>query len=149
MGGRGLRSTWLSLRANISGRWETGRLGCSGGPRLSSEHSAVLCQAVPVACLLFLQDFFPCSLEEGPPLVPRNKHCPIRCLPLLGLFLFLFLPWRQALWSCFPLRISTFSKVRAHCRSCPWAGGGREGGGRERRRKERKKESKLEKEEGS
>lgn len=26
--------------------------------RLSSEHSAVLCQAVPVACLLFLQDFF-------------------------------------------------------------------------------------------
>lgn len=31
------------------------------------------------------------------------------------------------------------NKVRAHCRSSPWAGGGREGGGRDGRRKERKK----------
>jgi hypothetical protein len=86
--------------------------------------------------------FFSYSLEEGPLLVPRNKHCPIRCLPLLGLFLFLFLPWRRTLWSCFPLRISTFSKVRAAVGAAPGQEEGereegeREGGKRERKQRE-------------
>lgn len=101
-------------------RWS--QAGWGGlGAGLFSERSTV-----PVACLLFLQGFFFCSLEEGPLLAPRNKHCPIRCLPLLWEFLFLILPWRRALWSCFPLRISTFNKVRTRCRSSLWVGGGRQ-----------------------
>lgn len=69
---------------------ETGRLGRGGGPPNFPLNTA-LCQAMPVACLLFLQDFFFSVVwKKGPLLVPRNKHCPIRCLPLLQEFLFLF-----------------------------------------------------------